>query len=72
LVRDRVLKIVGISKHHYYYKSKGSRSGRSKSNTTLKQQGSQKIEVPNEKVVDDIIQVQSNPDLACGYHRMQC
>jgi len=65
-----VLELVGISKHQYYYKSKGSRSGKAKSKTTLKQQGSQKVEVPNGEVVNQIKQLQSNPDLACGYHRM--
>jgi len=64
------LPIIGISKHQYYYKSKGSRSGRKPTQSTPRLVKGQKIDEPNEEVIKHINAIQSNPDTDCGYQRM--
>lgn len=35
LKKDTVLTVAGVSKHHYYYKPKGKKKGKTVSNQTL-------------------------------------
>ena len=66
-----MLPIVGISKHQYYYKSKGIRSGRKPSSTTQRLINGEKVAETNEQVIDQIISTQANPDTDYGYQRMR-
>jgi transposase InsO family protein len=64
------LSILGISKHQYYYKNKGTRPGRKPTTTTLQKVNQDIIEVNNEQVVEQIKHIQSDPDTDCGYRKM--
>ena len=70
LIRDRVLPIVGITKHQYYYKSKKNRSGRKPSTHTKRTVLDEKKEESNEDVTNEIIKLQSDPDTDYGYRKM--
>ncbi len=63
--------IVGISKHQYYYQSKGHRSGRKPSQTTERLVEGKRVVETNEQVVEQIKAIQSDPDTNCGYQRMR-
>jgi len=58
-----------LSKHYYYYKSKGGLKGRPPSTHTPKvdDEGS-KHPVDNETVVEDIASIKSNPETDYGYN----
>ncbi len=71
MTRDKVLSIIGITKHQYYYQSKGSRSGRKPSQTTERLVEGKKVVETNEQVVRQIKSIQSDPDTNCGYQRMR-
>ncbi len=64
------MSILGLSRHQYYYKPKGHRPGRKPSQTTLKQQEDQIVEVDNREVVDKIKATQEDPDTDYGYRKM--
>jgi putative transposase len=68
--RDIALKISGISKHQYYYRSKSGTRGRKPSLTTSKVEDDKVICMPNESVVNEIVSIQSDPDTDYGYHKM--
>lgn len=70
LTRDRVLKLVGLTKHQYYYKSQGRRLGRKPSKTTERFINNKKIKESNEKVVEKIKETKSDPDKDFGYQKM--
>lgn len=65
-----MLPVVGISKHQYYYQPKGKRPGRKPSTTTVKKTGSTTQVLDNSKVVEEIKNLQSDPDLNYGYRKM--
>ncbi len=71
LIRDVVLPVVGISKHQYYYQSKGVRSGRKPTETTYRLVNGDNIIETNEQVIEKIKAVKTNPDTNCGYQRMR-
>ncbi len=66
--RNRVLELLGLSKHHYYYKRKGGRKGRSPSTQTTKvnDDGSNQP-VDNETVAEAIVAIKENPETDYGY-----
>ncbi len=68
--RDRVLSILKISKHQYYYNQTSNRSGRRASQTTFKKTDSVSLEVNNQQVIEDIIMIQSDRDTNYGYRKM--
>lgn len=70
LKRDTALDIVGLSHHQYYYQSKSSKAGRTASKTTMQKVGDQLVEIPNDKVVEQMEQNHVDPDLSYGYRRM--
>lgn len=70
LKRDKVLTIIGISRHQYYNKPKGKRPGRKPTETVVKLSDNQKIEVANKTVVEEIETIQSDPDTDYGYRKM--
>ena len=70
MTRNKVLPIIGLSKHHYYYKSKGKRSGREPSKTTLRLIEGKEVEATNDQIVDKITAIQKDPDTDYGYQRM--
>ena len=70
LVRDRVLPITGITKHQYYYQPKKARPGREASISTIRLVFGKKKEETNEQVVDQIINLQDDPDTDYGYRKM--
>lgn len=65
--RDTALQISGISKHQYYHQPKTGRKGRKCSTHTKKVDGSYQ---DNHLVIDYIKEVQKDPDIDCGYHKM--
>jgi len=70
LIRDRVLPITGITKHQYYYQPKKTRPGREASTITIRLVSGEKKEETNEQVVDQIINLQDDPDTNYGYRKM--
>jgi putative transposase len=70
--RDSALAISGVTKHQYYYRSKAGKRGRETSSITLKIDENQEvISVPNEEVVEQIREIQTDPDTDYGYHKMR-
>jgi len=70
LKRDVALKICQVSKHQYYYKPKGTSSGRTPSKITMKLQNNTLVAVSNNQVVCDIFEHQNDLDTNYGYHKM--
>ena len=61
---------LNLSRHQYYYKPKGHRPGKKPSQTTLKSEQQQIIEVNNQEVVEKIKVTQLDPDTDYGYRKM--
>jgi transposase InsO family protein len=70
LTRDRVLPILGLSRHQYYYKPKGTRPGNKPTKITRRLVDNKVVEESNEQVVEQIKQVKSDPDTDYGYRKM--
>lgn len=70
LPRNVALSISEVTKHQYYYTSKGKRPGRKPTSTTEKLEGCQKIIKSNADVVHEIKDIQSDPDTDYGYRKM--
>jgi len=71
LTRDVVLCICKVSRHQYYYISKGKTRGRKASLSTIKISGSEEeLSCSNEEVVNVIEKVKEDPDTNYGYHKM--
>jgi transposase InsO family protein len=68
--RDTALAIAGMSRHQYYYKPKSGKRGRPCSQTTLKIKGEDVERVPNQSVVEQIMETHTDPDTIYGYHKM--
>ena len=68
--RDTALGISGVSKHQYYYRPKPCKRGRSPSTTTLKIEDEDIIYVPNPEVLQQVKEIQKDPDTDYGYHKM--
>jgi transposase InsO family protein len=64
------LPIIGITKHQYYYRPKGKRSGKSPSQTTKKIIGQNRTMVSNHEVIEKIKLTQSDPETNYGYRKM--
>ena len=69
LRRDMCLEIVGISRNQFYYKPNGGKPGKSATNTTRWRdpQTLQEQLVSNIDVVQKIVEIKLNPDLANWY-----
>lgn len=68
--RDVALAISGITKHKYYHKPKNGKRGAPASTHTIKHISDQEVIVANEDVVQDIIAINSEPDIDYGYQKM--
>lgn len=68
--RDTALGISGVSKHQYYYQPKPCKKGRPPSTTTVKIEGQDFIPVPNSEVIQQVQEIQQDPDTDYGYHKM--
>ncbi len=68
--RDRVLPVAGVSKHQYYYQPKKARPGRKASVSTKRLVSGEMTEESNEQVVDQVINLQSDPDTDYGYRKI--
>lgn len=68
--RDIALNISGVSKHQYYYQPKFGNRGRPPSCMTLKLDGTDIIHVPNPDVIEQVKEIQTDPDTDYGYHKM--
>lgn len=68
--RDKALSIAGVTRHQYYYKSKPGKPGRKQSTHTQQFIGTEKQAIENQKVVEDMKEIQANKDLRCGKTRM--
>jgi putative transposase len=64
---DKVLPIVGITKHQYYHLPSQEKRGRKASNTTILEEKNRTIEVPNTHIIEEIKKIQSDPDTIYGY-----
>lgn len=62
--------IIGITKHQYYYQPKGKRPGKKPSVDTERLIGQTKHKETNQQVIEQIKQVQSDPETNYGYRRM--
>lgn len=69
-MRDRVLAITGISKHQYYYQPKNTRPGKVASTTTMRTVSGEMNVESNDQVVDQIVNLQEDPDTDYGYRKM--
>jgi len=67
--RDDCLEITGLTKNQFYYVEKGTKPGRRPSNVTLWRDPSTliKYKVDNADVVQKIVDIKLNPDLANWY-----
>ena len=65
-----MLSILRLSKHQYYYRPKPGERGRKKSDITGKYTQEGIISCGNEAVVEEIKEVQKDPDTDYGYRRM--
>ncbi len=63
------MKIAGITKHQYYYRSKPGKRGRKPAANTLRREGGGTVEIDNLSVVKCIETMKQDPDLDYGYHR---
>lgn len=71
MIRDRALKLTGITRHQFYYKRlKGKKRGVKPSLETIRIKNGQEENCPNSQVIEQIAQNHSDPDLAYGYRRM--
>lgn len=71
LKRDVAFRIAGVTKHQYYYKKKKTKQGRNCSATTLLvDQDGQVTEVSNSVIIEQVKEVQKDPDTDYGYHKM--
>jgi len=68
--RDTALGITGVSKHQYYYHPQPDHRGRKPSQTTSKLEDSGVVHVLNDEVVQQITDIQKDPDTDYGYHKM--
>lgn len=67
MLRDRALNITGVSKHQYYYQSKGTKQGLKPSLRTLTAFG---VRIDNSEIVLIIKEIHANPDTKYGYIKM--
>lgn len=70
LKRDRVLHLLGISKHQYYHSPKAGTRGRKKTGCTDRDTGEGKVPCSDTEVVAQIKAVQQDPDTDYGYRKM--
>ena len=68
--RDNALSIAGVSKHQYYYKALPKKRGCKPSLVTLKLENAVTVQVPNSEVIQNVQEIQSDPDTDYGYHKM--
>jgi len=68
--RDTALCISSVSKHQYYYKNQPNKRGRKPTWFTFKSEEDGKIQVLNTDLVQQIRDIQSDPDTDYGYHKM--
>jgi putative transposase len=68
--RDTALSISGVSKHQYYHHSQPDKRGRKPSITTFKLEDDSVVQVLNTEVVQQISDIQKDPDTDYGYHKM--
>jgi len=71
LRRDVALSICGITRHQYYYEKSNGKGGVKPSTHTyqIDSQGSV-VEVNNEKVIEDVVEIKSNPETDYRYRAM--
>ena len=65
--RDKALSLTGVSKHQYYYQSKGTKQGLKPSLYTLTSFGQR---IKNSEVASLIKEIHANPDTQYGYIKM--
>ena len=70
MVRDKVLPIVSITRHQYYYQPKGKRPGRKPTQITVRKVGQTTVEENNQQVIKQIRSIQWDPDTDYGYRKM--
>lgn len=71
LKRDNALQIAAMTKHQYYYKGQSGQRGRKKSQSCKQVVSPQcTIEVNNKKVVEKMQDINSDPNIDYGYHKM--
>ncbi|MBX7201644.1 MAG: IS3 family transposase [Bacteroidia bacterium] len=61
---------MDMTRHQYYYKAQSGKQGRKPSTTTRLLKDDELIQMGNQQVIDQIRQIQADPDLFSGYKRM--
>lgn len=59
-----------MTKHQYYYKNREGKRGRKKTTTSQKQTSQGIIKVDNQLVVNEMKQINEQPNIDYGYHKM--
>jgi len=61
---------LGISRHQYYHKPKAGGRGRKKTQTTARWTAGEVVDCANREVVENIKEIQKDPDTDYGYRKM--
>jgi putative transposase len=70
LTRDKVLKVLKISKHQYYHRPQSGRRGRKRSTVTHRYTDQGLVSCSNKEVLVEIKEVQKDPDTNYGHRKM--
>lgn len=70
MIRNNALRLLGITKHHYYYKSRIGKKGRPPTLVTHKKKGQKIIEVNEQELINEMILIKLNPETDYGYKAM--
>lgn len=70
LTRDKVLSVLELSRHQYYYKPKATSAGRKPTQTTMRMLNGSMVEESDKEVINQIEQIRNDPDTNYGYRRM--
>lgn len=70
LKRNSVLSVLRLSKHQYYHRPKAGKRGRKPSSTTPRHTESGIVDCTNEQVIEQIQEIQKDPDRDYGYRKM--
>lgn len=72
MTKSKAMEITSMTRHSFYYKPKGGKRGRKKSETTPLRKEEVIEQVFNEVVVEEMKAINIDPDTRCGYKRMCC
>lgn len=68
--RDMTLRVLGITKHDYYYQPRMGKKGRTPSTHTQKIIGTEKYSIEEVDLINEMIEIKSEPETDYGYIAM--